>query len=343
MAALPEARLQAFVRPFTHIGLDYFGPLNVRVGRSVVKRWVALFTCLTIRAVHLEIVHSLSTESCKMAIRRFIVCHGSPLEIYSDNGTNFVGASNELKNAVDSKQLAECFTNAYTKWIFNPPAAPHMGGAWERLVRSVKVAMAAMQTLRNPDDETLATIVREAQGVVNSRPLTFIPIESESQEALTPNHFILLSSNGVTQNPKPLADDSMAHRNNWNQLNTMVDQFWRRWVREYLPTIARRTKWFIDVAPIEQGDLVIVISEAERNCWLRGRVLEVIEAKDGRRRQAIIQTTHGVLKRPVAKLARLDMECGKPRSSSASTDLSYGRGDVTATTPGLPTPPMGRN
>ncbi|XP_055589277.1 uncharacterized protein LOC129741562 [Uranotaenia lowii] len=343
MAALPEARLQAFVRPFTHIGLDYFGPLNVRVGRSVVKRWVALFTCLTIRAVHLEIVHSLTTESCKMAIRRFIVCHGSPLEIYSDNGTNFVGASNELKNAVDSKQLAECFTNAYTKWIFNPPAAPHMGGAWERLVRSVKVAMAAMQTLRNPDDETLATIVREAQGVVNSRPLTFIPIESESQEALTPNHFILLSSNGVTQNPKPLADDSMAHRNNWNQLNTMVDQFWRRWVREYLPTIARRTKWFIDVAPIEQGDLVIVISEAERNCWLRGRVLEVIEAKDGRRRQAIIQTTHGVLKRPVAKLARLDMECGKPRSSSASTDLSYGRGDVTATTPGLPTPPMGRN
>ncbi|XP_055590478.1 uncharacterized protein LOC129742585 [Uranotaenia lowii] len=337
MAALPAARLQAFTRPFTYIGLDYFGPLTVRIGRSTVKRWVALFTCLTIRAIHLEVVHSLSTESCKMAIRRFIVCHGSPLEIYSDNGTNFVGANNEIKYSV--KQLAECFTNANTKWIFNPPSAPHMGGSWERLVRSVKVAMAAMQTSRNPDEETFATIVRDAQGVVNSRPLTFIPIESESQEALTPNHFILLSSNGVSQTPKPLSDDSSAHRNNWNLLNGMVDHFWRRWIREYLPTIARRTKWFSDVKPIEQGDLVIIVNEAERNGWMRGRILNFIEAKDGRRRQAVVQTAHGVLRRPVAKLARLDIVSGNPGSVKRSTDLSYGQGDVAVATTDLPNPP----
>ncbi|XP_055614497.1 uncharacterized protein LOC129760849 [Uranotaenia lowii] len=330
MAPLPTARLQAFVKPFTYIGLDYFGPMNVRIGRSLVKRWVALFTCLTIRAVHLEVVHSLTTESCKMAIRRFIVCHGSPLEIYSDNGTNFVGANNDLRTKIDSEQLAESFTNASTKWIFNPPSAPHMGGAWERLVRSVKVAMASMQTSRNPDEETFVTIVREAQGVVNSRPLTFIPIDSESQEALTPNHFIMLSSSGVSQTPKKLADQKQALRNNWNQLNVMLDQFWRRWIKEYLPTISRRTKWFQDTPPIEEGDLVVIVNETERNGWIRGRVIGLIEAKDGRRRQAAVQTAKGVLTRPVAKLARLDLSTSNTRAADTSSDLSYGQGDVTA-------------
>ncbi|XP_055623175.1 uncharacterized protein LOC129766622 [Toxorhynchites rutilus septentrionalis] len=99
MSRLPAARLGAFFRPFTFVGLDYFGPMTVRVGRNNVKRWVALFTCLSIRAVHLEVVHSLSTESCKMAVRRFVARHGSPSEIYSDNATNFLDASNELRNA----------------------------------------------------------------------------------------------------------------------------------------------------------------------------------------------------------------------------------------------------
>ncbi|XP_055590345.1 uncharacterized protein LOC129742470 [Uranotaenia lowii] len=330
MAPLPAARLQAFVKPFTFIGLDYFGPINVRIGRSLVKRWVALFTCLTIRAIHLEVVHSLTTESCKMAIRRFIVCHGSPLEIYSDNGTNFVGASNDLRSKIDSEQLAESFTNASTKWIFNPPSAPHMGGAWERLVRSVKVAMASIQTNRNPDEETFVTIVREAQGIVNSRPLTFIPIDGESQEALTPNHFIMLSSSGVTQVPKRLADEKQAHRNNWGHLNVMVDQFWRRWIKEYLPTISRRTKWFQDTPPIEKGDLVVIVNDTERNGWIRGRVIGFIEAKDGRRRQAAVQTSKGVMTRPMAKLARLDLSAGNTRAADTSSDLFYGRGDVTA-------------
>ncbi|XP_062557324.1 uncharacterized protein LOC134222196 [Armigeres subalbatus] len=91
MAPLPAARLKPYERPFSYVGLDYFGPIAVRVNRSTVKRWIALFTCLTTRAVHLEIAHSLSTESCKQAVRRFIGRRGSPVEIRSDRGTNFVG------------------------------------------------------------------------------------------------------------------------------------------------------------------------------------------------------------------------------------------------------------
>ncbi|XP_070068035.1 uncharacterized protein [Drosophila takahashii] len=92
MAALPAARLASFQRPFTYVGIDYFGPMLVSVGRRREKRWVVIFTCLTIRAVHLELANSLDTASCVMVIRNFINRRGSPREIYSDNGTNFKAA-----------------------------------------------------------------------------------------------------------------------------------------------------------------------------------------------------------------------------------------------------------
>ncbi|XP_062700764.1 uncharacterized protein LOC115269619 [Aedes albopictus] len=170
MAPLPEIRLTPFVRPFTFVGLDYFGPIFVKVGRSVAKRWVALFTCLTIRAVHMEVVHTLGTESCIMAVRRFVSRRGPPKEVYTDNGTCFLGASRELKEEIQKRNgaLASTFTSATTSWKFIPPAAPHMGGIWERLVRSVKVAIGAiLDVARKPDDETLETVILEAEAMIN--------------------------------------------------------------------------------------------------------------------------------------------------------------------------------
>lgn len=102
MADLPQARLASFTRPFSYIGLDYFGPMTVVVGRRTEKRWGVLMTCLTIRAIHIELAHSLSTDSCIIAIRNFIGRRGTPLEIYCDNETNFHGADNELKREVST-------------------------------------------------------------------------------------------------------------------------------------------------------------------------------------------------------------------------------------------------
>ncbi|XP_062713212.1 uncharacterized protein LOC134290169 [Aedes albopictus] len=326
MAPLPVARLQPYVRPFSYVGIDYFGPIAVKVNRSSAKRWVALFTCMTTRAVHLEVVHALSAESCKMAIRRFIARRGAPVEIRSDRGTNFVGSSNELKMEMSTidRKLAETFTNANTNWVFNPPGAPHMGGAWERLVRSVKTALAAMDTPRTPNEESLATVLAEAESVVNSRPLTYIPLETAQQESLTPNHFLLMSSNGVAQTPKTLADPKQVSRNDWNLCRTLVDQFWRRWVREYLPTIARRTKWFDEVKPIQVDDLVLIVEEKIRNGWIRGRVAELIIGRDGRVRAAVVQTAGGMVHRPVSKLARLDVAASK--AGPELPDQPYGSG-----------------
>ncbi|XP_055601508.1 uncharacterized protein LOC129750567 [Uranotaenia lowii] len=150
MAPLPAARLSSFTRPFSYVGLDLFGPVSVKVGRSKVKRWVALFTCLTIRAVHVEVVYSLDTQSCIMSIRRFVARRGSPLEFHSDNGTNFRGADNILQEQIRNIQegLASTFTNTVTKWVFIPPGTPHMGGSWERMTHCFSATAAAAADTR---------------------------------------------------------------------------------------------------------------------------------------------------------------------------------------------------
>ncbi|XP_058839405.1 uncharacterized protein LOC131694906 [Topomyia yanbarensis] len=336
MAPLPSARLSPYTRPFSYVGLDYFGPILVKVGRSSAKRWVALFTCLTIRAVHVEIAHDLSTQSCISCIRRFICRRGQPLEIHSDNGCNFSGASNILQKQIEKAvtESAVSFTNAKTKWVFIPPSSPHMGGSWERMVCSVKAAMTSLPQDRKLDDEALQTVAIEAEAIVNSRPLTYLPLDSEEQEALTPNHFILLSSTGINQPAVPMSDPIKAAFGTRALIQRNLDHFWKRWVREYLPTLTRRTKWFKETKPIEPGDLVIVIDVSKRNGWVRGRVKDILPGKDGRVRQAIVQTTGGLFRRSVSNLAVLDVS----RDGNAELGTHrYGEGDVTTGAPQLAT------
>uniref|UniRef100_A0A182PWL6 Integrase catalytic domain-containing protein n=1 Tax=Anopheles epiroticus TaxID=199890 RepID=A0A182PWL6_9DIPT len=296
MAPLPPARLAMGQRPFTHIGLDYFGPMTVKVGRSAVKRWVALFTCLIIRAVHLEVVHALTTESCILCVRRFISRRGAPSTIHSDNGTNFRGAKAILEQQLDpiNKELSCTFTNTYTQWHCIPPGTPHMGGAWERMVRSVKEAMRsiAYSEMKILDDEGLLTLLAEAEWLVNSRPLTYLPLESMESEALTPNHFLLGSSSGSKQMSNDEYMSPGKIKGNWELLQSQIKQFWRRWIVEYLPVITRSSKWFHDTKHIEVGDLVFIVEEKKRNLWARGTVIETRQGWDGRIRQALVKTTN---------------------------------------------------
>lgn len=309
VGVLPRARVIPFMRPFAFVGLDYFGPYYVKVGRSSVKRWVALFTCLTVRAIHLELVANLSTDSCKKAIRRFIARRGAPQEIYSDNGTNFVGASRELEaeKRMINQNLSSTFTDTHTSWRFNPPSAPHMGGCWERMVRSVKTALNAIPLEGKLDEECLVTLLAETEHMVNSRPLTFVPLETASAGSLTPNDFLMLSSSGVKQPIKDAVTTGAALKHSWNRIQYVLDQIWRRWLTEYLPTITRRTKWFENVRPIAVGDLVLLVDENVRNRWLRGRVVRTFPGKDGAVRQVDIQTMTGIIRRPVVKIALLDV------------------------------------
>ena len=138
MADLPRERLDEHVFPFTHTGFDNFEYFQVNFLRRTLMRCCCLFTCLTTRAVHIEVTQSLDTESCLAAVTRFIARRGYPNTIISDNGTNFIGAANELKEFMSEWGKAKIEIDLAQKkvvWKFNLLGAPHFGGFWERLVQ----------------------------------------------------------------------------------------------------------------------------------------------------------------------------------------------------------------
>lgn len=298
---LPAERLQPFRRPFSCCGLDYFGPMTVTIGRRREKRWGALFTCLTTRAVHLELVCSLSTDSAIMALRRMAARRGWPAVIYSDNGTNFRGADVELRKAYEEwlPEMKQEAIRYETAWKFIAPGAPNQGGAWERLVRSVKVALTATLSERAPKEEVLRTLLAEAEHTVNARPLTHVSVDPNDPEALTPNHFLLGSSAGLPHTgPCEEAD-----RRTWRATQALADRFWRRWVREYLPTLVPRHEDHRGRDSIRVGDLVIVVDSAlPRNMWPRGVVSGTHPGADGAVRVAEVTTRTGTFRRPTSKL-----------------------------------------
>ncbi|XP_065089851.1 uncharacterized protein LOC135711035 [Ochlerotatus camptorhynchus] len=310
MSDLPPYRLAAFTRPFTYMGVDYFGPITVIVGRRSEKRWGVLATCLTTRAIHLELAHTLTTDSCILVIRNIMARRGTPAVIFSDRGTNFQGASKELRTVmqnIDQEQLMQEFTTPNTEWTFIPPASPHMGGAWERLIRSVKSNLYKLPWTRLPTDEILYSTLLEIENVINSRPLTDIRMEDDESPVLTPNHFLLGSSNGM-KSWVPYNNSPNVLRHNWKLSQAMVNEFWRRWLRDYLPFITRRTKWFMKVKPIHVNDVVVIVDpKAPRNSWPLGRVIATRPGQDGQVRSATVQTDHGIYERPAVKLAVLDV------------------------------------
>ncbi|XP_062711976.1 uncharacterized protein LOC115267455 [Aedes albopictus] len=306
MAPLPVERVTSHLRPFSSVGLDYLGPVEVAVGRRKEKRWVAVFTCMAVRAVHLEVAHSLTTESCRMAIARFCSKFGKPNNIFSDNATCFRGASNEMEKI--NKECAEGVSSSSTAWHFIPPATPHMGGVWERMVRSVKQAMRALDDGRRLTDEILATTLTEAADMINTRPLTYLPQDSTETEALTPNHFLRGTVSGADVKLEESATSAEALRNLYKRSQYLADRMWERWSKEYLPTINRRSKWFDDQQPLQEGDLVFVVDGKNRKCWRRGVIEAVIQGSDGRVRQVDVRTADGkVQRRGVVNLAALEV------------------------------------
>ena len=187
MADLPKSRVEP-APPFTYCGVDFFGPWHVQRGRSVVKRYGALFTCFASRAVHIEVADSLETDSFIQALRRFICRRGPVREIRCDRGTNFIGAEAELKKAIDEiddqKVKAELL-KAKIDWIKNPASASNFGGVWERQIRSIRNVMSGLirEHGNRLDEESLRTFLCEAESTVNNRPLTIETLQRSSFRA----------------------------------------------------------------------------------------------------------------------------------------------------------------
>ncbi|CAG2252827.1 unnamed protein product [Mytilus edulis] len=309
MANLPKERLQADDPPFTRIGIDFFGPFEVKQGRSVVKRYGVIFTCLTIRAIHLELAYSLDTDSCINAIRRFISRRGVPVFIRTDNGTNFVGSERELGEEIkrwNFNQIQEFMIQKRIQWEFNPPSASHFGGVWERLIRSVRKVFYSVMHEQNIrlTDEGLMTLFCEVESILNGRPITEASDSITDLNVLTPNHLILQRP-GESFPPGVFSKTDSYVRRRWRQIQYLADLFWTRWRKEYLPLLQRRTKWTKPTRNMQVGDIVLISDNAPRNSWNMARVIELIKDKDNVVRIVKVKTANSVLMRPIAKLCLL--------------------------------------
>ena len=320
MAPLPASRVTGDSPPFTSVGCDFFGPFYVKQGRKEEKRYGVIFTCLASRAAHIEIAHSLSTDSFVNALRRFICRRGNVQEVLSDNGTNLKSGYKEIKKSIDEwneNAIHNFLRQRNISWKFNPPYSSHFSGIYEREIRTIRKVFGALLTEQpmKLSDENLNTLMCEIESTLNSIPLTEVTSDVHSAAAITPNDLLLLNS-GCTYPPGIFNKGDVYAKRRWKQIQYLADVFWRRWSRQYLSSLQRRQKWSELERNIAIGDLVLVVDvNLPRNLWPLGRVHEVIRSRDGLVRSARVRISRfkstednngsDIVHRPIAKLVLL--------------------------------------
>lgn len=327
MGDLPKSRFKEG-RVFENTGVDFCGPFFVKEkkfrNKGFVKAYGCVFVCMTVKAIHLEIVSDLSTEGFLSAFRRFVARRGIPANVYSDNGTNFVGANNRL---IEVAQMldSETFKNQVNdfaivrriKWHFNPPLAPHFGGLWEAAVKSFKYHFKRVIGDKNFTFEEVNTFAIEIEAILNSRPLYPLSSDPNDPIALTPAHFLIGQPFTILPEENLLTVPENRLKS-WELIQQSRQSFWKRWQFEYLSELQRRQKW-VNNRPNITPDTIVLIINKNQPCmrWQLGRVLEVHPGNDGIVRTATIKTNSGVYKRAVKLLCPLPTE-DKSNSSSDS-------------------------
>jgi len=226
--------------------MDYGGPFLVKEHRRrnahSVKVYLALFICMSVKAVHLEIVSDLSTDAFLATLDRFVARRGIPSNIYSDCGTNYVGAARQLKMLFrDARAQDRLSSHLACTWHFNPPAAPHFGGLWEAGSKSVKSHLKHVIGQQVLTYEEFLTLTTRIEGILNSRPITPISSEPHDLNALTPGHFLI--GQPIRAMPEPDTTHVQINRlNRWQLIRQCHQSFWKRWSREYLSTHQGRPK-----------------------------------------------------------------------------------------------------
>ena len=286
MADLPKERLQP-TPPFTYCGLDVFGPFLVKEGRRECKRYGLIFTCLALRAVHIELLDDLTTDCFLNSLRCFIALRGKVRTIFCDCGTNFKGADQELRNNYDKlsfETISSRLLDSSCEFKFNPPSSSHMGGVWERQIRTVRSVLAGIidNSAGRLDTSSLRTFFYEAAAIVNSRPLTVENIDrSDSPKPLSPNNLLTMKTDVVVPPPPGSfqQEDLYLHKR-WRKVQFLANLFWKRWKAEYLQTIRCRQKWSKKVPNLKVDDLVILQTDEPRSVWKTARIVDVYPSQD---------------------------------------------------------------
>lgn len=318
MGNLPKARITPS-RPFSHVGCDYAGPIAIKINKrrnsSTDKGYIAVFVCMSTKAIHLEAVTSLTSEDFIQALKRFASRRGHPTDIYSDNGTNLVGANRQLKEYLNifksnefNDHISHFLTAQGTNWHFNPPSAPHFGGLFEAAVKSVKYHLKRSFFNTILTFEELTTALATIEACLNSRPLTAISSDPHNPRALTPAHFLI--GQELTAIPEPSNENAVLSRiGRWKFTQKITTDFWKRWSREYLTTLQSRNKWRQESPNLKKNDLVLVKEDnVPPSQWIMAIVTEVHPGQDNKTRVVSLQNKNKVFKRPIHKLCLLPIE-----------------------------------
>ena len=304
MGDLPTERT-TISRPFTTTGVDLSGFYQVKCtnhrSTKYNKVYIAFFVCFVTRAVHIELVIDLSTESFIMALERFISRRGLPQTIYSDNGTNFVGTN----NIFEQNKIESFATSKAIKWKFIAPRSPHQGGLWESAVKSGKSCLfkAIGDQILNIDE--LTTVLTKVECILNSRPIAY-KITNSLAEPLTPGHFLI----GSSLLEIPISDDSTIRTlARYKLMRATISSFWHSWRSSYLNQLQTRNKWKEPQPNIQVGDVVLLNSpNSSVMDWPMGIVSTTYPDPNGLVRVVDVSTSSGVLRRSIQQLVKLPIE-----------------------------------
>ncbi|XP_060858122.1 uncharacterized protein LOC132935520 [Metopolophium dirhodum] len=330
MAPLPRDRVQC-TRPFTVTGVDFAGPIYIRSGLRRVaakKAWIAIFVCFSTKAIHLELADDLSSKSFMATFRCFMARRGKCAKVFSDNGTNFVGAQKELISMM--KKASVDLEKEGIEWHFNPPSAPHFGGIWESAVKSMKHHMKRVISDHKLTNTEMRTLLCQIEACLNSRPMTPLNSDPSDLAVLTPSHFLIGGAMLLPDEPDISKEEPNGLRR-WQLVQNLMQTFWKRWSREYLPQTQIRGKWTSKSAQLAKNDVVIIKDDCMPPArWKLGLVMELHPGSDGVVRVVTIRTANGTLmRRPVIKLCRLPTE--KDNSSVENQDFQRGENVAAAT------------
>ena len=298
MADLPPERLSD-LPPFTHVGIDVFGPFYIFDGKSTrstkatKKIWALIIVCLPSRAIHLEYLPGMDTSSFRNAFQRFQSVRGPCKTIRSDQGSNFMLAKKQME-ALDISSISDEFRAQGIKWTLNSPHASHQGGAWERKIGSVRRVLEATFELishRGISRDEFITFLAEAASVVNNTPLWTPSFDPNDPTPLTPQMLLTLRKPNDSVVLEDFSEeDILAYgRQRYRRSLYLASQFWQRWRTEYLRTLNTRQKWRKPSPSYKIGDVVLIKEKnLARNSWPLGRVSETKPSSDGLVRKVIL-------------------------------------------------------
>ncbi len=330
MGLLPEVRTTP-APPFYNTGVDFAGPLLLRVGYTRkpkhVKCYVAVFVCMCTKAVHLDLCQSLSTEDFLATLRRFVARRGCPAHLYSDNGTNFSGAREEIhaiKKMTKSESTINFAANHGMQWHHIPPRAPHFGGLWEAAVKAMKVGLRKVAGPHPLMWAEMYTLLTEVESVLNSRPIAPLGADDlKEANNLTPGHFLIGRPLRALPSKRP-PSGKLSLMRRWNLVERLQADLWKYWSSAYLSSCVARAKWLRPGYALQVGDVVLVKDESLKSrAWPLAVIEELHKGSDGVARAATLRCKGKLYQRPANRLVPLITDADENKhTSDVSSDIT---------------------